>query len=323
MGYTNVGHYKGGIEEWLAHGEPVEAGPVAAPRRAGWRQGLSSADRNRLLRLRPASSPVAWIERLASWSYVTLLGLWVGMVLGMGFLYWTAIRSGHGTLLEAGRAVAADWHGLRTAVYFSMVTATSVGFGDVVPVGTLRLLAVLEGASGLLVFGIIVSKLVSRRQEELAEDTHRIAFEERLGRVRTNLHLVLSELQAIAMDQHAAANATVSEQMLSRLESAAMMLSGELRTVHDLLYRTQEQPEEPVVEGLLANLSANLGELRMLLEQLPGARRRSHLLDETLGVIGTSAAEICGECVPREYAGHLKVWMDRIQDLSRGFLPPG
>jgi hypothetical protein len=219
-------------------------------------------------------------------------------------------------LQEAGRRVQADAHGLRTAIYFSTVTATSVGFGDVVPLGILRLAAILEGASGLLVFGIIVSKLVSRRQEELVEDTHHIAFEERLGRVRTNLHLVLSELQAIGADVRTGESAAISEPMLPRLESAAMVLLGELRTVHDLLYRTRERPEEPVIEGLLANLSANLGEMRLLLVSIPAARQRSHLLDDTVTAISTSAGEICGECVPHEYAGHLKVWMDRIRSVA-------
>jgi hypothetical protein len=34
-------------------------------------------------------------------------------------------------------------------------------------------------------------------------------------------------------------------------------------------------------------------------------------------VVARLANEICGECVPREYAPHLKVWMDRIQAHAR------
>jgi len=287
------------------------------PQLPGSRGAGHAAVRSRAVRLRSASlRSVAWIERLANLSYATLLGLWLAMVLGMGIVYWAATLAGWGGLVEAGRRVQADGHGLRTAIYFSMVTATSVGFGDVVPLGILRLAAILEGASGLLVFGIIVSKLVSRRQEELVEDTHHIAFEERLGRVRTNLHLVLSELQAIGADLRAGESAALSEPMLPRLESAAMVLLGELRTVHDLLYRTRERPEEPVIEGLLANLSANLGEMRLLLLSIPTARQRSHLLDDTVTAISTRAGEICGECVPHEFAGHLKVWMDRIRSVA-------
>jgi hypothetical protein len=42
---------------------------------------------------------------------------------------------------------------LETALYFSMVTFTSVGYGDVVLTGNWRMLASLEGANGVIVFG--------------------------------------------------------------------------------------------------------------------------------------------------------------------------
>ena len=76
--------------------------------------------------------------------------------------------------------------------------ATSVGYGDVVPVGATRVLAIAEAVTGLLVFGAVVAKFVSRRQDTIVREIHRVTFEERLDRVQTNLHLVLSELQAIA-----------------------------------------------------------------------------------------------------------------------------
>ena len=42
---------------------------------------------------------------------------------------------------------------LETAFYFSMVTFTSVGYGDVVLTGQWRTLASLQGASGVIIFG--------------------------------------------------------------------------------------------------------------------------------------------------------------------------
>ena len=42
---------------------------------------------------------------------------------------------------------------LDTAFYFSMVTFTSVGYGDVVPSGDWRILASLQRANGVIVFG--------------------------------------------------------------------------------------------------------------------------------------------------------------------------
>jgi hypothetical protein len=76
----------------------------------------------------------------------------------------------------------------------------------------MRILAVTEGAIGLLIFGCLISKLVSRRQEALVEETHRIAFEDRLDRVRTNLHLVLNDLDTIL-------EISMNQPVLSRLRS--------------------------------------------------------------------------------------------------------
>ena len=42
---------------------------------------------------------------------------------------------------------------LETALYFSMVTFTSVGYGDVVIAGDWRMLASVEGANGVIIFG--------------------------------------------------------------------------------------------------------------------------------------------------------------------------
>ena len=45
--------------------------------------------------------------------------------------------------------------------------------------------------------------------------------------------------------------------------------------------------------------------------------RATPALVANVRVLATLANEICGTCVPREYAPHLKVWMDRIQAHAR------
>jgi hypothetical protein len=225
-------------------------------------------------------------------------------------LYWGA-GVGMGWGLQAGNhAVEPDLDGFVTALYFSFVTALSIGYGDVIPVGPLRILAVMEGATGLLTFGLVVSKLVSRRQEELVEEIHRTTFEDRLDRVRTNLHLVYSDLEAIDQIQQQSA---LPDQVVRRFESSVRVFSGELKTIHDLLFRTPLLPEEEALESLLGSLALCLQTLSDLLSSHP---KRSATLDSGLRNISILAREICGECVPRDYAPKLKEWMDQIQELA-------
>jgi hypothetical protein len=227
-------------------------------------------------------------------------------------IYWIA-GVGMGMGLQAGNtAVKADGQGFVTAIYFSFVTALSIGYGDVVPLGWFRLAAIIEGGAGLMIFGCVISKLVSRRQEELTEEIHQTTFEGRLDRVRTNLHLVFSDIGSVQQLQ--AEQGVLPELVLRRLESTLRVFRGELRTVHDLLYRCRVMPDEETMASLLANLIICLRSLTDIDNSLPS---RSANLNAELKSIANLANEICGECVPRTYAPELKESMDQIQELAR------
>jgi potassium channel LctB len=251
---------------------------------------------------------------LANWPLERLVGFWLGMIVIFGIIYWLA-GIGMGWGLQAGSVeVHPDLSGFATAMYFSFVTALSIGYGDVIPVGPLRILAVSEGIAGLLVFGCVISKLVSRRQEELTAEIHRTTFEDRLDRVRTNLHLVFSDLGSVQQLQ--AEQGALPQQVLRRLESTVRVFRGELQTIHDLLYKSHIEPDEDTLESILANLLICLQSLVELSESCPEENDESANLDAALHGIGNLAKEICGECVPRVYAPALKGAMDQIQSLA-------
>jgi hypothetical protein len=253
-------------------------------------------------------------------SFGWILRLWVVMASGCAALFWVGGLLPAGALQQGGVAVRTDLGGAMTALYFSVVTATSVGYGDVVPVGWARLLAVGEAAAGLLIFGMLVSKLVSRRQEKLTLEIHRITFESRLGRVRTTLHLVLSELQNLA--RTCADPGAANHRLLARVETAAIMLLGELRAVHDLLYRPQEEPDEELLTGILVEVGEALLELRELLLCIPPALGPRPSLRATVAAIAALSREICAECVPHSYAPGLAARMDDIQRLASELSAP-
>jgi len=311
LGYTRVRDLDGGIADWTAAGLPVEIGdsPLSLSKssRVGRRTGAATTTWG--------ASAMAWVSRR---SIGGLLGAWLSINLGCGVLYWlVSFLPGHG-LREPSRPMGHDAAALLEAIYFSFVTGLSIGFGDIVPVGAVRVLAVIQGGACLLLFGAIISKFVSGRQEELTEDIHRIAFEDRLGRVRTNLHLVVSEIQEISA--LCGEGRTTAAGVQTRIESAAAIFTGELRTIHDLLYRPQTAPDGDVLESILAHLDGGLREFGNLLECMSAEFRDAPALASSVRMLASLANEICGECVPREYAPHLKVWMDRIQTHAERLL---
>lgn len=305
LGYTRVEYFHDGIQGWRDAGQRIETGDAAV---APVIVETAPAPRRRA----PGPRWPAFVDLFESRSTADLAFFWFGTIVVCALAYWLMSELSMGGLREGGRSIGGGAGGFLTALYFSFVTATSVGFGDVVPVGAVRGLAIVEAVLGLLTFGAVVSKLVSRRQEQVVSEIHRIAFEDRLERVQTDLHSVLMELQTIA--QQCKSPGVDRQQVRARLESASGLALAELRTIHDLLYRPQSQPEEAMLEGILASLAILLRELRELLRCV--MFERSAYLKKNLEGVSRYANEICSDCVPRRYAAHLREWMDAIKETA-------
>jgi len=311
LGYRNVRRLEEGLTGWKRNGGTVE--------RPARQTTTTLTGRKKKTAVSPR---LALLEKS---SFLTLLGFWLSMVLIFGLAYAALpMLLGGGTgLKENGRLLGHSFSDLMSAIYFSFVTATSVGFGDVVPVGPMRVLAVLESGLALLLFGVIVTKLVQNRQEELIEETHRIAFEDRLARVRSNLHFVLMELQQIETECH---RAFAPDRVIPRLEGVIMVFVGELKSIHDLLKRQHDAPLETMVESMLASLTANLRQLRDLLDRSHqgsdpndafAALAFNAVLSPHLKSIHFLAADIRSECMTGSDSPELKYWLDQIEELSQ------
>jgi hypothetical protein len=319
-----VRHYRGGIADWKEAGLPVKSAPASAePSPPPALQSAAQFTPSPARRTRP-EQPVlsrsrhwgnALLDLIESLSPAQIFFVWLGMVVVCGGLYWLTGFSRRPGLVDSGRPIAGTFDGLLSALYFSFVTTTSVGYGDVLPIGPIRILSIFEAVIGLLIFGALVAKFVSRRQDALVRDIYNVTFEARLDRVQTNLHLVLSELQSIAMmcDE----GVSQPQRVGTRLESAVLVFGGELRAIHALLYSPQRAPEEAVLEAILIALASALRTLSDVLVCLPLGFARAVTLDNALRNIRTLADDICAECVPQVYAPSLTMWMDRIQETAR------
>jgi hypothetical protein len=299
--------------EWLEHDSPAAAIGDVAPRTSAPHPSAPRTFAPR--RFAPRTLSMRFIDALADRSVGSLFRIWLSIVAVFGVVYWGLDWFPSLALLSGSGPLAADLGGFLSALYFSAVTATSVGYGDIVPIGPARVLAIVESVAGLILFGCVVSKFVSRRQEQLIGEIHRIAFEDRLGRVRTNLLLVRTELQATA--RLCEGHDMPPPEALARVEGAAMVFVGELHAVHDLLYRPQDTPEEAVLEAILAGLASVFREFNELLTCVQAQRAdRSPALEGSLKAMSRLAREICGDCVPREFAPALRSWMDQIQRMA-------
>jgi Ion channel len=94
--------------------------------------------------------------------YLLLGLLWTTLYLGMDTLYPGSIQIGSN---PAGRET--------NLLYFSLITLSTIGYGDIVPLsGEARIVAALEGVTGVLYIAITVALLVSRFRAEPSDSAH-------------------------------------------------------------------------------------------------------------------------------------------------------
>ncbi len=91
----------------------------------------------------------------------------VGMIVGFAILFWILglleTDSLNGIYLDDKPAK------FQEALYFSVVTITTLGYGDFTPSGLSRLLAVVEAVAGLFFAGYSISQVLSVKQDASIE----------------------------------------------------------------------------------------------------------------------------------------------------------
>jgi rhodanese-related sulfurtransferase len=306
LGYTRVREYPGGLEEWTERGGRIEHAVTFTPKADPPPAGRLDRLRRVLARL----SPPALFTWATNQSLRVLFGIWLGTSVLFALFYW-----GMSGLVTDGGPIGKDLAGLSTAFWFSLAKAMTWDLGGVSAVGWMRLAVRAETLTGLVLFGSLVSKMMEDQQEEVLDKVYRLTHENRLGRLRTNLHLILSELAEVAGE---CSSPMVSPRRLrTRIETVAMVFAGEVQAVGDLVRGGPGSADKASLETLLGCVASGLEELSHLLTCLPSGRAHSGSLRRSLRRISQLGADVCATCTVEPPTPALRGWMDRVQRLCR------
>ncbi len=135
------------------------------------------------------------INGLDKLSYATIFLLWGTSVLVFAIIYVMLSYSAGNEL--TGLQFLPSSTRVLDAIYFSVITATNTGYGDIVPLGLSRLFAATEAFTGLFLFALFMAKLVSRRQDIVIRHMHRLSFEGTFHDVREDLHMIRGDFDRI------------------------------------------------------------------------------------------------------------------------------
>lgn len=130
-----------------------------------------------------------WWEFLQEFTFVHLFYLWVSIGMTFAVVYYLLNILFKDSLLYLNNPLSHSFLDFLTIVYFSFITLTSTGYGDVVPLGVAKILSIIEIFCGLVVFGFLISKLISPKQQKILEELYELSFEEKVNRMRSSLYV--------------------------------------------------------------------------------------------------------------------------------------
>ncbi len=136
------------------------------------------------------------LEKLANATYAELFLVWMllNIVCAAWYFELGAIDSPSAPTHLADMTM---WERLFNSFYFSIITATSLGYGDIIPVGFSKILVMIQSIVALMIFAIFVTKLVSRRQDILMDDMHRMTSESVFHSLRQGLFIVRKDFDTL------------------------------------------------------------------------------------------------------------------------------
>lgn len=127
--------------------------------------------------------------------YHTMLFIWIGTILFFAAIYFLLSFFPSQSLTTFLQMSYVER--ILNSIYFSIITATTIGYGDIVPQGLSKLIAACEGIFGFLVFATLISKLSSYKQEITLSQIHKLSFEENFRGIRESLFRMRRDFEQI------------------------------------------------------------------------------------------------------------------------------
>ncbi|MCA0971801.1 potassium channel family protein [Halobacillus litoralis] len=118
--------------------------------------------------LRQLFSSLEFEHRMFSYHlFVSILLLYTIILIGFGIIYFVLMKEGIGVYREELDDGSLDWmHEMARSLYFSGVTLFTVGYGDMIPVGVGRALAIIEAMVGYSLPAALVAKVWQNYKED-------------------------------------------------------------------------------------------------------------------------------------------------------------
>lgn len=127
-------------------------------------------------------------------SVLQVIGVWIFGILLFGVIFFGLTFTNH-PITNNNEPLTKDLTGFGNSMYFSFITAMTIGYNDLTPVGYSKLFVVLEAIFSIALLGIFIAKIISVKQEEIIHEVEELSFEESTNSAISELYLFRNDLK--------------------------------------------------------------------------------------------------------------------------------
>jgi len=198
-------------------------------------------------------------------SLVHVIGLWLIGIIFFGAIYFALIFINQ-PLTYHNEPLTKNVFGLGNSLYFSFVTAMTIGYNDITPSGYSKLAVILEAIFSVALFGLFIAKIVAVKQEELVQEVEELSFEESTNSAISEMYIFRNDIKNI--NEQIKSSKKVSSE-IKNFEQSLSMLKLALQNIDNAtnkLTTEQKQNSSLRIELILNSINFSLSRMVEMLE---------------------------------------------------------
>lgn len=198
------------------------------------------------------------MQFLQGCTFLEILYLWVLTGLFFASMYYLTTLLPNNKLIYLDRPLTHSLTDFLNMVYFSFVTltSTSMGYGETVPSGLVKILVIIEIFMGLVLFGILIAKFMSTRQEKIIEQLYDASFKEKVDKMRSMLYVYKAHIMRIV--DRVKVTSIIRRSDILKLESSIIGMNNSIGEVRRFLIEEDKKSIVKVDDLTLGTLFNSL-----------------------------------------------------------------